>query len=138
MRCYNLIQTRGLSQYPRCRAANQDRGRLEIDVNAAADALNVAAGAGNHGIDVGGDVVEHDPRLRVEVPVDAQSQVLLTARTRPAGGRRQYGRAVDEVQVGVTRDELHRPATEEPVVVALVKEGVFHGDRSRPRPRFLV
>src|SRR5688500_17529948 len=103
---------------------------LEVDVQAAAHAVDVSAGAGSDGIDVRGDVVEHEPGLRVEVPVDAQRGVLLTAGTRAARRGREHGGTIDEVQVSVASDELHRPATTAPAAFLSDDERVFHRDGS--------
>src|SRR5688572_10357773 len=61
---------------------------LEVEMQAAADAVDVAVGAGNHGVDARGDVVDHEPHLRVEIPIDAERDVVLMA---GAGAARSRG-----------------------------------------------
>src|SRR5262245_11418147 len=42
---------------------------LEIEMQAHANALHISTGAGDDRIDVGDDVVDHEPRLWIQVPV---------------------------------------------------------------------
>ena len=113
-------------------------GDLEVDVQPAADALDIAAGAWNHGIDVGGDVVDHEPHLRIDVPIDADGEVLLTSCASAPRCWRQSWVTAYEVQVGIASDELHRSMAPTPLAVVAVQERVFLGKRSRPGSRFLV
>ena len=47
--------------------------------------MNIAVGAGQHGIDSCGDIIDHEECLGIEVPVNAQGHIVLLARSSAAG-----------------------------------------------------
>lgn len=84
---------------------------LEVELQAASQSTEGAAGARDDGVDIRVHVIDHEMGERIKIPVQSERDVRLNSGPRAAAGWGQRWRPTDEVEIGASGQDLNRAGT---------------------------